>query len=132
MRRHGTGNAGAERRGAAQGEEAAQAPRKRKSIPAAPLCDAQTKFLGGRRSSGRQSMLEFFQLNRGIRVLRARRFEPPAQRRRRGILHMRAGMPIVRPPIRDQLRLEHVVVSIIDDRVEYYRAKRKLLYPDPR
>src|SRR5450631_759771 len=77
-------------------------------------------------------MLEFFKLNRGIRVLRARRFEPPAQRRRRGILHMRAGMPIVRPPIRDQLRLEHVVVSIIDDRVEYYRAKRKLLYPGPR
>ena len=79
-------------------------------------------------SGGRQPMFEFLELRRRVGILHAHILKRAAQRGDGGILQERTVPSIVCAPVGDQLRLHGLVVSIIEDGVEYHDADRDLLH----
>ena len=85
-------------------------------------------------SGGRQPVLQFLEFRRGFRILcfSAQDIEGAPQGGDGGIFEPRAGLREVDTPVGHQFRLETLVVSIIDDGVEYHRAHAELLYAHER
>lgn len=75
-------------------------------------------------------MLQFLEFHRGVRVLcfSAQDIEGAPQGSHGGIFEPRAGLSEVDAPVGHQFPFKTLVVSIIDDGVEYHRAHAELLY----
>ena len=83
-------------------------------------------------SSRSQAACELFQFHGGVRILRPVALEDAVQGLHGRVLQFGARAGIMDAPVSDQLMLERLVVSAIDDGVKDHGADRQLLHPSPR